>query len=64
MDNNLFNFDFVNAKTGKVLTKTEKNIQYILNLLISRMVQFFMFIGVAIFFLSILNVLIWNFLIS
>ena len=64
MDNNLFNFDFVNAKTGKVLTKTEKNIQYILNLLISRMVQFFMFIGVAIFFLSILNVLLWNFLIS
>ena len=35
MKNNLFNIDFVKAKTGKILSKTEKNIQYILNLLIS-----------------------------
>jgi hypothetical protein len=55
MDSNLFNFDFVNAKTGKVLTKTEKNIQYILNLLISRTVQFFVLSGVVVFFLAILK---------
>jgi hypothetical protein len=63
MNNNLFNFDFVNAKTGKVLTKTEKNIQYVLNLVISRTFQFFVLFGVALFFLSILKML-WHFLIS
>ena len=63
MDNNLFNFDFVNAKTGKVLTKTEKNTQYFLNLIITRIFQFFIIFGVGMFFLSILKLL-WNFLIS
>ena len=63
MDNNLFNFDFVNAKTGKILTKTEKNTQYVLNLIITRIFQFFIFLGVGMFFLSIFKIL-WNFLIS
>ena len=63
MDNNLFNFDFVNAKTGKILTKTEKNTQYFLNLIITRIFQFFIFLGVGMFFLAILKLL-WNFLIS
>ena len=63
MDNNLFNFDFVNAKTGKVLTKTEKNTQYVLNLIITRIFQFFIIFGVGMFFLSIFKIL-WNFLIS
>jgi len=63
MDSNLFNFDFVNAKTGKVLTKTEKNIQYVLNLAISRAFQFFVLFGVALFFISIFKML-WYFLIS
>ena len=63
MDNNLFNFDFVNAKTGKVLTKTEKNTQYFLNLIITRIFQFFIIFGVGMFFLSIFKIL-WNFLIS
>ena len=52
MDNNLFNFDFVKAKTGKVLTKV-----------ISITVQFFIIFGVGVFFLGILKLL-WNFLIS
>ena len=63
MDNNLFNFDFVNAKTGKILTKTEKNTQYFLNLIITRIFQFFIFLGVGMFFLATLKLL-WNFLIS
>lgn len=63
MDNNLFNFDFVKAKTGKVLSKTEKNIQYVFNLVISRTFQFFVIGIIAMVVLSIVKML-WHFLIS
>jgi hypothetical protein len=63
MDSNLFNFDFVKAKTGKVLSKTEKNIQYIFNLVISRTVQFFVIGIIAMVVISIVKML-WHFLIS
>jgi hypothetical protein len=63
MKNNLFNFDFVNAKTGKVLSKTEKNIQYIFNLVISRTFQFFVIGIIAMVVISIIKML-WHFLIS
>ncbi len=63
MESNLFNFDFVNAKTGKVLTKVEKRIQYVLNLIISRVFQLFAILGFALFFMSIFKML-WYFLIS
>jgi hypothetical protein len=32
---NLYNFDFVNAKTGKVLTRSEKFINFIVNAILS-----------------------------
>jgi len=63
MDNNLFNFDFVKAKTGKVLSKTEKNIQYVFNLVISRTFQFFVVGCVLILALAIIKALLF-FLIS
>ena len=63
MNSNLFNLDFVNAKTGKVLTKTEKNIQYVLNLVISRAFQFFVIGCVLILALAIIKALLF-FLIS
>ncbi len=63
MNNNLFNFDFVKAKTGKVLSKTEKNIQYVFNLAISRTVQFFVVGCVVILALAIIKALLF-FLIS
>ena len=63
MDNNLFNFDFVKAKTGKVLSKTEKNIQYVFNLVISRTFQFFVIGCVLILALAIIKALLF-FLIS
>ena len=72
MESNLFNFDFVNAKTGKVLTKVEKRIQYVLNLIISRVFQLFVLcrvfqlfvlLGFALFVVSIFKML-WYFLIS
>ena len=42
-NNNIFNIDFVGAKTGKVLTKTEKRIQFVFNAVISRTYQVFSF---------------------
>jgi hypothetical protein len=63
MENNLFNIDFVKAKTGKVLSKTEKNIQYVFNLVISRTFQFFVIGIIAMVVLSIVKML-WHFLIS
>tara|TARA_B100000963_G_C22363314_1_gene552585 strand:+ start:299 stop:556 length:258 start_codon:yes stop_codon:yes gene_type:complete len=42
-NNNIFNIDFVGAKTGKVLTKTEKRIQFVFNAVISRTYQVFYF---------------------
>ena len=42
--NNIFNIDFVGAKTGKVLTKTEERIQFVLNAVISRTYQVFSFV--------------------
>ena len=42
-NNNIFNIDFVGAKTGKVLTKTEKRIQFVFNAGISRTYQVFSF---------------------
>jgi len=43
-NNNIFNIDFVGAKTGKVLTKTEKRIQFVFNAVISRTYQVFSFV--------------------
>ena len=37
--NNIFNVDLVNAKSGKKLTKREKTINYIANLILTRLVQ-------------------------
>ena len=63
MESNLFNFDFVKAKTGKVLSKTEKNTQYVLNLIITRIFQFFVIGIIAMVVISIVKML-WHFLIS
>lgn len=63
MSNNLFNIDFVKAKTGKILSKTEKNIQYILNLLISWTVGVILYGIIVMIGFSIIKML-WHFLIT
>ena len=40
MINNIFNVDLVNAKSGKKLTKFESNLQYVVNLILTRLFQF------------------------
>ena len=63
MSNNLFNIDFVKAKTGKILSKTEKNIQYILNLLISWTVGVILYGIIVMIGFAIIKML-WHFLIT
>lgn len=63
MNNNLFNFDFVGAKTGKVLSKTEKNIQYVFNFVISWTYRVIFYGIIAMVVLAIIKML-YHFLVS
>jgi hypothetical protein len=63
MNNNLFNFDFVGAKTGKVLSKTEKNIQYVFNFVISWTYRVIFYGIIAMVVIAIIKML-YSFLIS
>ena len=47
MEKNLFNIDLVGAKSGKKLSKFENALQYIVNLVLTRLFQIFV-IGVII----------------
>jgi hypothetical protein len=45
MERNLFNIDLVNAKSGKKLSKSEKALQYVVNLVATRLFQALMFVA-------------------
>ena len=57
--NNIFNVDFVGAKTGKKLTKFESMVQYLGNLLLSRLFQLFILCGVILIFYAIVKAVIF-----